>query len=154
MTIKDLARSANVSHSTVSRALRGSPLVNHETAERIRSLAEQAGYRPSAAARSLVTRRTSTIGVVVTTIADPFAAGVVRGIEDAANDHDYSVFLANSNAEPEREVRVVRAFEERRVDGIIVTSSRVGAVYVPMLSRMRFPSSCSTTSIPANSSTP
>ena len=139
MTIKDLARSANVSHSTVSRALRGSPLVNHETAERIRSLAEQAGYRTSAVARSLATRRTSTVGVVVTTIADPFAAGVVGGIEDAANDHGFSVFLANSNADPEREVSVVHSFEERRVDGIIVTSSRVGALYVPLLSRMRVP---------------
>ncbi len=138
-SIKDIARLAGVAHSTVSRALRSSPLVNPETARRIRQLAEQSGYRPSAAARSLVTSRTATIGVVVTTIADPFAAEVVLGLEDAANEHDYSVILANSNADPDRELKVVRAFEERRVDGIIVTSSRVGAIYVEKLSQARVP---------------
>jgi DNA-binding LacI/PurR family transcriptional regulator len=138
-SIKDIARLANVSHSTVSRALRGSPLVNRETRERIRRIAAESGYTPSAAARSLVTHRTATIGVVVTSIADPFAAEVVLGIEDAANDRNYSVILANSNAQPEREVRVVRSLEERRVDGIIVTSSRVGAIYAEKLPQSQVP---------------
>lgn len=138
-SIKDIARLAGVSHSTVSRALRNLPLIGAETAGRIRRIAEESGYRPSAAARSLVTSRSATIGVVATHISDPFAAEVVGGIEDAANEHDYSVILANSNADPQREVKVVRSFEERRVDGIIVTSSRVGAVYAEMLSRARVP---------------
>ncbi len=130
---------AGVTHSTVSRALRDSPLVSRDTVERIQRIARDAGYRTSAAARSLVTRRSDTIGVVVTNIADPFVAGVVSGIEETADRHGLSVFLANSNAEPEREVRVARKFEERRVDGIIVTASRVGAQYVPLLSHMQVP---------------
>ena len=138
-SIKDIARLARVSHSTVSRALSGSQQVNPRTAARIRKIAEEAGYRASAAARSLVMGRSQTIGVVVTNISDPFVAGVMSGIEDMAEQHGYSVFLANSNAEPQREVRVVRSFEERRVDGIIVTSSRVGALYVPLMERMRVP---------------
>ena len=124
---------AGVTHSTVSRALRDSPLINRETVQRIQRIASEAGYRPSAAARSLVNRRSDTIGVVVTNIADPFVAGVVSGIEEMADQNGLSVFLANSNAEPEREVRVARKFEERRVDGIIVTASRVGAQYVPLV---------------------
>ncbi len=139
ISIKDIAKMADVSHSTVSRALRHSPLINELTAEKIRRIAEESGYRASAVARSLVTRQTRTVGIVVTTIADPFAGGVVSGIEDAANDRGFSVILANSNADPEREIRVVRAFEERRVDGIIVTSSRAGAVYTPMIEQMRLP---------------
>jgi DNA-binding LacI/PurR family transcriptional regulator len=139
VSIKDIARLARVSHSTVSRALRSSPVVNSETAARIRKIADEAGYRASAAARSLVMGRTNTIGVVVTNIADPFVAGVVSGIEGSAEEHGYSVFLANSNADPDREVRVVRSFEERRVDGIIVTSSRVGALYLPLIERMHVP---------------
>lgn len=139
ISIKDLAEIAEVSHSTVSRALHHSPLVNGETGDRIRQLAVQMGYRPSAIARSLVTRKTWTIGVVVTTIADPFIAEVVSGIEEKANDCGYSVFLANSNADPEREMKVVHSFHERRVDGILVTASRVGAIYVPMLSEMNVP---------------
>jgi DNA-binding LacI/PurR family transcriptional regulator len=139
LSIKDIARIARVSHPTVSRALQNSPLVNVKTAEKIRKIADEAGYRASAVARGLVTRRTRTIGLVVTTVADPFASEVVCGIEQTANDHGYSVFLADSNADPERERKVVQAFAERRVDGIIVTSSRVGALYLPMLSEMQVP---------------
>ncbi len=139
LSIKDIARIARVSHPTVSRALQNSPLVNAETAEKIRRIAEEAGYRASAVARGLVTRRTRSIGLVVTTVADPFAGEVACGVEQTANDHGYSVFLADSNADPERERKVVRAFAERRVDGIIVTSSRVGALYLPMLAEMQVP---------------
>jgi DNA-binding LacI/PurR family transcriptional regulator len=138
-SIKDIAKLARVSHPTVSRALHCSPLVNSKTAERIRKIAEQSGYRASAVARGLVTRQTRTIGLVVTTVADPFTSEVVSGIEQTANDNGYSVFPADSNADPEREKRVVQAFAERRVDGIIVTSSRVGALYLPLLSEMRVP---------------
>ncbi len=138
-SIKEIAKLAGVSHSSVSRALRHSPLVNREKAEQIRRIADECGYRPSAAARSLVTRRSHTIGVVVTSIADPFVAGVVSGIEDVANERGYSVFLANSGVDAAREVRVVRSFEEHRVDGIVVTASRVGALYVPVLEQMQVP---------------
>ncbi len=139
LSIKDIARIARVSHPTVSRALQNSPLVNAKTAEKIRKIADESGYRASAVARGLVTRRTRTIGLVVTTVADPFASEVVCGVEQTANDHGYSVFLADSHADPERERKVVRAFAERRVDGILVTSSRVGALYLPMLKEMEVP---------------
>ncbi|MDQ2920817.1 MAG: LacI family transcriptional regulator, partial [Acidobacteriota bacterium] len=139
VSIKDIARAAKVSHPTVSRALSDSPLVKGETAKRIRQIAASLGYRPSAIARSLATKKTKTIGVVVTSIADPFIADVISGVEEAANDHGYSVFLANSNANPDREVKVVHSFHERRVDGILVTASRVGALYVPLLSQLKVP---------------
>jgi DNA-binding LacI/PurR family transcriptional regulator len=138
-SIKDIARLAKVSHPTVSRALQNSPLVNAETAAKIKKIAEDTGYRASAVARGLVTRRTRSIGLVVTTVDDPFAGEVACGIEQAANDLGYAVFLANSNADPRRERSVVQAFAERRVDGIIVTSSRVGAEYLPMLADLDVP---------------
>jgi DNA-binding LacI/PurR family transcriptional regulator len=128
-----------VSHPTVSRALQNSPLVNPATAAKIRKIAEAAGYRPSAVARGLVTRRTRTVGLVVTTVADPFAGEVACGIEQAANNHGYAVFLADSNCDAERERKVVQALAERRVDGIIVTSSRVGSDYLPMLAQLNVP---------------
>lgn len=138
-SIKDIARIARVSHSTVSRALRESPLVNPETAEKIRRIAAESGFRASAVARSLATSRTNTIGVVVTSIADPFVAEVVQGIEDQAVAANYSVFLANCNADAEREIKTVHSFEDRRVDGIVVTASRVGALYGSLLERMQIP---------------
>jgi len=128
-----------VSHPTVSRALRNSPLVNRDTAERIRKIAVRMGYRTNSVARSLVTRKTRTIGVVVTTITDPFIGEVVGGIEEAANELGYSVVLADSNADPDRERHVVLSFHERRVDGIIVTASRVGALHLPLLRQSSVP---------------
>ena len=119
--------------------LQNSPLISRRTAEKIQRIARESGYRASAVARGLVTQRTKTIGVVVTSIADPFVSEVVEGIEECCNNHGYSVFLANSNADPDRERKVVQSFSERRVDGIVVTSSRVGALYVPLLSEMRVP---------------
>jgi DNA-binding LacI/PurR family transcriptional regulator len=128
-SIKDIARLAGVSHCTVSRALHHSPLIHPKTAERIREIARRSGYVPNAVARSLVSRSTRTVGVVVTTIADPFIGEVVEGIETTANEHGYSVILANSNAVPELEMKVVDSFSQRRVDGILVAASRVGALH-------------------------
>jgi DNA-binding LacI/PurR family transcriptional regulator len=114
-------------------------MVHPETRERIRQIAARQGYTVSAIARGLVTRRTNTIGVVVTSIADPFVGEVVAGIEECAIGHGYSVILATCHAEPEREMLAVRGLRERRVDGILVTASRVGALYLPLLAEMNAP---------------
>jgi DNA-binding LacI/PurR family transcriptional regulator len=139
VSIKDIARIAGVSHSTVSRALRGSPLIPAETTRRIRLIAEEHGYSASAIGRSLVSGRTEAIGVVVTSISDPFNGEVVAGLEESANAAGYSVILATSQAQPEREMAVVKSFQARRVDGIVVASSRVGSNYLPMLQKLRIP---------------
>jgi DNA-binding LacI/PurR family transcriptional regulator len=133
VSIKDIARAANVSHSTVSRALSDSPLVKEQTKTLIKQLADEMGYSPHALARSLVTRRTQTIGVVVTTIADPFVSEIIRGLEETGQNHGYTMILSNSNAEPRRELTAVKALREKRVDGIIITASRVGDLYMPLL---------------------
>lgn len=139
VSIKDIARLAGVSHSTVSRALRNSPLIPETTRGKIQQIAREQGYTASAVARSLVTRKTHAIGVVVTSIADPFNGDVVDGIEHIANQNGYSVLLAMSRADGEREIAVVRSFQERRVDGILIASSRVGALYLPVLAELRVP---------------
>ena len=139
VSIKDLARLAGVSHSTVSRALRNSPLIPAQTTQRIQQLAKEQGYSASAIARSLVTRKTQAIGVVVTSIADPFNGDIVDGIEQTANERGYSVILSMSKGDPDRELSVVRSFQERRVDGILVASSRVGALYWPVLAELKVP---------------
>jgi DNA-binding LacI/PurR family transcriptional regulator len=139
VSIKDIARAAEVSHSTVSRALSDSPLVSAQTKLRIQRLAHEMGYSPDAQARSLVMGKTRTIGVVVTTITDPFIAEVVQSIETTAHQHNYSVILASSNSEPEREIAAVEMLRSKRVDGVVVTSSRVGALYQAHLERLGVP---------------
>jgi DNA-binding LacI/PurR family transcriptional regulator len=139
ISIKDIARAAQVSHSTVSRALRNSSLVNPDTRALIQRIAEEKGYTVSAVARSLATSKTGTIGVVVTTIADPFAGEVVSGVEEFALSRHYAVLLAAGHGDPERELLAVHTLQERRVDGILVMASRIGALYLQMLSKLRAP---------------
>lgn len=139
VSIKDIAKAAGVSHSTVSRSLSDSPLVKPETKVRIQRLAREMGYTPDDWARSLVMGHTRTVGVVVTTIADPFIAQVVQGIESTAYEHGYSVILASSNSDPSREIAAVEMLRSKRVDSVIVTSSRVGALYQEHLERIGVP---------------
>lgn len=139
VSIKDIARVADVSHSTVSRALSDSPLVSAETKSRIQDLAREMSYSPDAQARSLVVGRTQTIGVVVTTVSDPFIAEMVQAIESTARDREYSVILASFNSESVREIATVERLQSKRVDGVIVTSSRVGALYQDHLERLHVP---------------
>lgn len=122
VSIKDIAKAANVSYSTVSRALNNSPRVKPETREQIQRIAAEMGYVPSAVGRSLVKRYTDTIGIVVRTVTDLFFAEIISAIEQAALEHGYSVILAGSGGERRRELEAIRTLQERRVDGIIVAS--------------------------------
>lgn len=126
-TIKDIARRAGVSHSTVSRALRNSSLISTDTAGRIRQIALDLGYQPSAAARSLKTHQTRALGVVVNSIDDPFFSEILRGIEDVAQSNNYSLFIAASQRDPEREQTIVKAMREHSVDGVIICSTSFSA---------------------------
>ncbi len=127
VTIKDIARKAGVAHTTVSRALRGNPMIAAQTAGRIRQIASELGYRPSAAARSLKTSRSQVLGVVVSSLDDPFFSEILQGIEDEAHQSGYGLFVAASRHEPERERKIVQTMVEHRADGVIICSTPFSA---------------------------
>lgn len=139
VSIKDIAEVAGTTHSTVSRALRDSPKISDETRERVKRIANEMGYTPNAVAQSLQTNRTNAIGLVVTSIADPFFADVVKGVEEVAQPAGFSVLLNSSHNDPEQEIEVIETFHRRRVDGLLVASSRVGSNYVDRMSQIEVP---------------
>jgi DNA-binding LacI/PurR family transcriptional regulator len=124
VSIADIARAAGVSHTTVSRALHESPLISEVTRRRIQHLASEMGYTPNAIAQSLQTRQTSTIGLVVTSLADPFFSDVVKGVEEVARAAGFSVLLSASHNDSDQEMAIIETFYRRRVDGILIASSR------------------------------
>lgn len=119
-TIKDIAEQANVSFATVSRALNNKYGVKQDTRRKILEVARDLNYRPNAIARGLVTKQTSTIGLIIPDIKNPFFPEVAGGIEESAANLGYNVFLCNTNWSQEREEQYINLLSERRVDGLIV----------------------------------
>jgi len=139
ITIKDIAKRAGVSHSTVSRALRMNNLVSDETARQIRQVAQEMGYRPSAVARSLKTKRTQVLGVIVSSISDPFFSEILNGIEVSAQARGYSLFIAASQHDPIKERQIVQTMMEQRTDGVIICSSSFSPEHGRQLLSYGFP---------------
>ncbi|HWU38817.1 MAG TPA: LacI family DNA-binding transcriptional regulator, partial [Candidatus Acidoferrum sp.] len=139
VSIKDIAREAGVSFSTVSRALNDNPLISQEVRTRIQTLAREMGYTPNALAQGLQSRMTFAIGLVITTISDPFFVDVVKGVEEVAREANFSVVLATSNNDPDQEIKIIETFSRRRVDGLIVAASRISSDYTSRLERIRIP---------------
>jgi len=125
VSIYDVARAAGVSPSTVSRALEDHPRIGAETRKRIQELAREMDYVPSTVARSLTAKKTWTIGMVLPTISDPFMGRVVEGVEQAAIEAGFNVFISTSQNDRQREIEVVAMLQKRRVDGIIVIASHL-----------------------------
>jgi DNA-binding LacI/PurR family transcriptional regulator len=123
-TIKDIARMAGVSVSTVCRALAGPDQVRPDTRERVLQVAAEIGYQPNRAARGLITGRTGNLGIIVPDLANPFFPSVVKGVQGRAREADYAVFVADTDEVPTVEVSLVRALS-KQVDGIIVCSPRM-----------------------------
>ena len=123
VTVRDVAEAAGVSTATVTRALQGHPAVRDETRSRVEAAARQLDYQPDHIARALVTRTSSTVGMLIPSSVDSFWGEVAAGIEDSASEARYSVLFANSHSEPERERRMIEVFLAQRVAGIIIAGA-------------------------------
>ncbi|HEX9114831.1 MAG TPA: LacI family DNA-binding transcriptional regulator [Anaerolineae bacterium] len=125
VTIADVAREAGVSRQTVSRVINNKGEISPETLAHVRSVIARLEYRPSSIARGLATQKTLTIGLVVPDIANPFFAEIARAAEDTAHAAGYSLLLGNTAEDQTREEDVFFALEDKRVDGVIICSSRL-----------------------------
>lgn len=120
VTIKDIARIANVSYATVSRALNNHKDVNEQTKQKILKICNELGYSPNAIARGLVKQSTYTIGLLIPDITNPYYPEVARGVEDEASKENYNIFLCNTDWDLMKEVDYFNLLLAKRVEGIII----------------------------------
>lgn len=133
ITIYDIAREAKVSPATVSRVLTGNARVSEEKTNRVKKIIKKYNYQPNALARSLLTKSTNTIGIILPSVDNPFFASVFMEVEGQALAHGYSVILCNSvntmlKNDCESESMYLKMLVEKRVDGIIFTGGRANKV--------------------------
>ncbi|TXY05709.1 substrate-binding domain-containing protein [Vibrio mimicus] len=122
-TMKDIARLAGVSTSTVSHVINKSRFVSDEIAERVNNAAQQLNYAPSALARSLKMNRTKTIGMLVTTSTNPFFGEVVKGVERSCYHKGYNLILCNTEGDNQRMKASINTLLQKRVDGLLLMCS-------------------------------
>lgn len=122
-TIVDVAQQAGVSVSTASNALTGVRRVKPETRRRVRTVADQLGYEPNLVARSLVSKRSTMVGIVMPDITDSFLTLFVRGVEHAVAQQGLGLMIGDTADDPDGEKRYLKAFVDRRVEGLIIIPS-------------------------------
>lgn len=122
VTLKDVAAHAGVSYQTVSKVLAGSGEVSDETRERILQAVEETAYRPNAVARSLKTRKTEIVGLIVPNVLSPAWSVMTRGVEDAAAESGFQTMICDTDEKWEVEKESIAILLERRVDGLILAS--------------------------------
>ncbi|MFW6137989.1 MAG: LacI family DNA-binding transcriptional regulator [Spirochaetota bacterium] len=139
MNIKDIARIAGVSVSTVSFVLNNKPGVSEDTRFRVLSVAEKFNYVPNHIARSLVTKKTKSIGLIIPDIAEVFYGKLARIIQDAVDKKNYSLVLCNSENKAYKEAKYLDFLVEKVVDGIIMVpvdssnADKVNSLEIPVV---------------------
>jgi LacI family transcriptional regulator len=123
ITIKDVAKLANVSIATVSRVLNQSKPVSSEVREKVLQAIEELGFNPNPVARSLVMKESLLIGVLIPDISNVFFSVFVRGIEQECFTSRYTTLLCNTNVDTERELHYLNLLKDKYVDGVILLTS-------------------------------
>ncbi|MEZ8824256.1 substrate-binding domain-containing protein [Vibrio sp. 10N.261.55.A7] len=134
-TMKDIARVAGVSTSTVSHVINNSRYVSEEISERVNKAAKELNYAPSALARSLKMNRTKTIGMLVTTSTNPFFGEVVKGVERSCYQAGYNLILCNTEGDSERMKASINTLLQKRVDGVILMCSTLEGERIDVFER-------------------
>lgn len=125
VTITDVALRAGVSKSTVSHVINGTRFVEEHTKQKVLEAVQDLNYRPSSIARSLVSQRTGTAGLLISDVGNPFYPDVIRGVEEIALANGYSIFLCNTGYDLDLGMKFIHSLVDRLVDGIMFMSSNM-----------------------------
>ncbi|WP_442602530.1 LacI family DNA-binding transcriptional regulator [Paenibacillus sp. KN14-4R] len=132
-SIKDVAQRAGVSVATVSRVLNDKGYVGHNTREKVEQAISSLNYKPNEVARSLFKKQSSTVGLIVPSIMNPFFTELARAVEDTASKLGYNVILCNSDGNSEKEQGYLDVLQQNYVNGIIISSNTLTAEQVESL---------------------
>ena len=121
-TMKDIADRAGVSITTVSHVVNGTRFVSEKIRERVIDVMDELGYQPNVLARGLRRGESSTIGLIVPDVTNPYFAEIARSVEDACAERGYGVILCNSDGRPERQRQAVEVLASNRVAGLILVN--------------------------------
>ncbi|MFD1425855.1 LacI family transcriptional regulator [Kroppenstedtia sanguinis] len=138
-TIRDVAREAGVSVATVSRVLNKKGYVNLETEARVREVIRELDYRPNSVARSLTSRKTGTIAMILPDIMNPFFSELARAVEDTARSREFTVIICNSDDLDVREKSYIQVLHQKYIDGIIFASSTLSEEDLKYMVRHHIP---------------
>jgi LacI family transcriptional regulator len=136
LTMDDVARAAHVSKQTVSAVVNNKSGISEKTRERIRKIMIRLDYQPNLLAGSLRGQSSFTVGVLIPSITNPFYPELVRGIEDEAQRRGYSLFLCNSDENPEKEVEYVQLLRRHRIAGLIAATIQVRPAWIEALKNL------------------
>ena len=120
VTLKDVAKVANVSFTTVSRALSGNPEISNDTRDRILKICEEMGYTTNYIARSMIKKKTELIGLIVPSIDNPFMSELAYYVEVTARRFGYNLILCNSHPDLTQEQKVMQLMVGHQVDGVLI----------------------------------
>jgi len=138
-TIRDVAKMANVSISTVSRVMNAPETVVESKRIRVLEAIEKLQYQPNSFARGLIYKKSNTLGVMIPDIENPYYAGVLRGMQDAAVKLGYSLMIFNTDRNTERTITYIENLYEKQVDGIIFASDILHPEYYDIIQHYRLP---------------
>ncbi|MBN2411909.1 LacI family DNA-binding transcriptional regulator [candidate division KSB1 bacterium] len=137
--MKDIANKAGVSKVTVSRALNNKPDINKDTRILILKIAEELGYTPNDVAKSLATKRTNTLGIIVPDSLDSFYPEIVQGVGDQCRENDFSIVLCYTHGDADKEIEYIKLLKSKRVDGIIIYPVQEDDRYIDELQNSMIP---------------
>jgi len=133
VTLREVAKEAGVSISTISRTLSGNIPVNEETKLRVMEAVKKLNYRQNVLAKSLKEGRTNTLALIIPNIRNPIFPAVAKGVEDTARKYGYSVILSNTNEDIEQEKEYIEKLSRRWVDGFIIATGTAERDYIKEL---------------------
>lgn len=140
ITIKDVARLSEVSISTVSRVINDSKPVSPEVRRRVLKVIEETGYKPNDVARSLVTRRSYVIGVIINNLAQSYVADIVRGIEEIGKMYGYDILLCSSYSSKEMQEKYLQLLDRKQAEGLFLVGNRFDSEILDLVKSLNKPS--------------